>query len=492
MKEIKGWKVTMLTQNDFDGLCRRLNLNAADRALVKQIRERIDHPAAFPSAAIVFTKPKERGQFKSRKMNRTFPFLIGQHQLLVFQHLEDAYDVLEYIPHPGMLREATIDETQPSLIHYPQFFVIRRDSVGWEGWLHDDQPASEYVLGRGQLTYRRHARSAFDDRTRQVAAFLERYARADCKPVLEEVTAQVLRVVVANEGITLAELCRTAEATVENVYVMMVDGSIIPSVLDGDLTATNEVKCYPRSIPIDLEAARAAGIREKTDALVAQLREPEMHDDRSFEELRHHALTNRDQRVQKAAITGLTRLGGEAAVLTLTERLLDTWGMGALERAISALVRLHNDGGLLALTATLLLDNRFYKTKLDALAKGTRALRNKQAAHSIERLGKLQGTFDAPNVRPTLIALAQLAIPDIAHGATLARLVTRLPSRMVDQGENQRFFDILRASTPQWPGNVEPLNPELVDEAIRYAKERLGGLIELLDIDTPNDAGLVS
>ncbi len=88
------------------------------------------------------------------------------------------------------------------------------------------------------------------------------------------------------------------------------------------------------------------------------LKNPKQNDTDTFQPLRKYALRIEDQTIQCAAIRGLEQLGGAQAVVIISERLLEPWGLKAQERAIRALGHLADDGGALALTAFLNQDAR--------------------------------------------------------------------------------------------------------------------------------------
>lgn len=81
-------------------------------------------------------------------------------------------------------------------------------------------------------------------------------------------------------------------------------------------------------------------------------------DDQSPEELKQYCLNHPDAAVQVAAIIGLEKLASKKAILILTERILQGGAWHPTERTLEALVELAPNGGLLALTATLLSDHR--------------------------------------------------------------------------------------------------------------------------------------
>src|SRR5262249_13298781 len=83
--------------------------------------------------------------------------------------------------------------------------------------------------------------------------------------------------------------------------------------------------------------------------LLARLRAPVDINASTISELREYAVQYHDQAIQVAAIQGLENVGGKDAVLVLTQRVLDPWGVQGIRRAIGALAKLAEVGGLLPL-----------------------------------------------------------------------------------------------------------------------------------------------
>jgi hypothetical protein len=469
----------MLTASEFQRLCGHLNLPKAGREVIQRIRERIAQSVSLPRMDLLFAEPDECGVFPSHKMAHHFPFLLGKDDLIILHHLEFNTDVLEYYPYPGSIaEEETIGGESAQQLRYPQFFVIRRGEVGWEDWLREGTPRAPRFASKLNIRYMQHAIAEFDQTERRTLHFLESYLRNDRPPIDNDGVAAMLKTVSVQSGMSLRQLCQKAQTTLNDAYTLMAMGKLIPVAPTGDLEDVDNVTCYLRTITADTVEAH----RSLADNLVARLRSPNILDGDTFEELRRHVLSSRDQHIQKAAIAGLVHVGGVEAILVLTERLLDLWGCGAIERAIRALVQLGTDGGLLALSSTLLLDSRYYSQKLHALAKGAKALGCTEVEHQIHRITTISGTFKLPTVRPTLVTLGQVRQEDIAYGATLARLVTDLPNWKRDQEGDFIFFDILRGQTPDWPGDVEPVNHIAVQQACAYARQRIPGLLEVLGI----------
>jgi hypothetical protein len=113
------------------------------------------------------------------------------------------------------------------------------------------------------------------------------------------------------------------------------------------------------------------------------------------------ACQHRDQSVQKAAITGLSKYADNSeAMLGIANRLLDTWGMTTISHLIRILTKLVDHGGLILLSSTLFYDDRFIFEKVEAIKKALQPATDQQSLHQIEKLAQsedLLGNSDLAN-----------------------------------------------------------------------------------------------
>jgi hypothetical protein len=207
------------------------------------------------------------------------------------------------------------------------------------------------------------------------------------------------------------------------------------------------------------------------------LSHPERADEETFNMLRGHLMDIYDQRWQLAAIQGLAYIGGPQAVLILAERLCDYEGITAIKRSISALRRLAVHGGLLALSATILLDQRTIHEKLDALAQGAEAARYSDSADQIRQIA---ARFTrSRNLADDLPRLCQISCSDVRVGATLACAV-----------HGNTYHPLLNPS-PRTPYllhrryDVAWLDDNDIELVVATAQERLPGLVALLSRAEP-------
>ena len=198
------------------------------------------------------------------------------------------------------------------------------------------------------------------------------------------------------------------------------------------------------------------------------MKNPDGSDSSTILELREYAVRYGDQAIQLAAIQGLEKIGGKDAVMTLTERMLDSWGLTGIGGAIKALTNLAEDGGLLPLTATLSYDYRFWNEKLLALRAATKRMKLPQLSKRLEKIYERNGRIYSPSaayefgdtLRSALTKLESVPFDDIKYGAVIAKTINPLPSRSTR----------LKLPEPTQIGN----------QAIGYAETRLPGLVHML------------
>jgi hypothetical protein len=118
----------MLTNEEFNQWCHRLNLSEQARKLVEQIR------LSPPSRRVGGGKKNVSGRYPSRKMGGTIQFESHRNELAHIYKLEIDDDVLEYYdqPPPIFLDYLSKSGRRNRHQHTPDFFVIRKNTAGWE------------------------------------------------------------------------------------------------------------------------------------------------------------------------------------------------------------------------------------------------------------------------------------------------------------------------------------------------------------------------
>jgi hypothetical protein len=138
-----------------------------------------------------------------------------------------------------------------------------------------------------------------------------------------------------------------------------------------------------------------------------------------------------DEHLQQAIIRDLAQLSGPHAVSVIAECLLQLEPQQIIDVAINALVDCAADGGLLALTSTLLVDCQTYRQKLRAMARGAANLDRDDIGRRVQALATYRQPLDEPLLAAHLASLAQVPQADIQYGAVIAALLAyRGPMRV--------------------------------------------------------------
>jgi hypothetical protein len=247
-------------------------------------------------------------------------------------------------------------------------------------------------------------------------------------------------------------------------------GSIEHKQLPTDLRAKYSLdfrndEAFQKSIDALVNLVRPE--EQERKELLVRLRNPSSQDPQTIQELRNSALKGWvEYEIQTAAVRGLGKIGGQVAVLILTERLMNIGGITTISTAIKTLEKLGSDGGLLALTSTLLYDYRFYPEKLIALSEGTIRLGSQEIYLTLEDIFRelrhppLGETFYLyrRTINKALEKLSLVSLDDIRYGVILAKSTS---------------------SEESWAEKVSIPEKYLLDQAREYAEKRVPGLINL-------------
>ncbi|WP_280209166.1 toll/interleukin-1 receptor domain-containing protein [Nocardia cyriacigeorgica] len=170
--------------------------------------------------------------------------------------------------------------------------------------------------------------------------------------------------------------------------------------------------------------------------------------------LRTYARNGRDQTIEIAALDGLLHLGTPDAVVAITERALETWGMSSIKRAIKNLGNMTDTFGLLALSSTILRDSRFIVEKLNLMAS-----LSPEVELCIEEFGGATEWELSGRLPELMQHLYDCKNPEIGYGAALSKAF--LP-------------------TPRWGRKASPAPTNLRRDAVEFADWSLPGLTNVL------------
>ncbi len=230
----------MLSNEEFDNWCHRLNLLEQARNVVERIR------SSNPSRRVGGGRKNVSGRYPSRKMGVTIQFESHRVELPTIYELEHDEDVLEFYDQPPQIKLDYQGKNGRKLgvLHTPDFFVIRTNSAGWEECkteedlkkLADKSPNRYFRSGDGDwrtppgesyaeafgLYYRIRSNAKINWVLQRNTVFLEDYFRAESLTVEESSKAAILSLVASQPGITLAELlCHGAKASSDDIYTLI-------------------------------------------------------------------------------------------------------------------------------------------------------------------------------------------------------------------------------------------------------------------------------
>jgi transposase InsO family protein len=229
----------MLNFEQLINLLRNNNLSKQACQVLEQIR------ASEPSRIVGGNHRSVSGNYSSRKMGVTISFESHKVELPLIYLLEHDEDVLEYYdqPPPIKLSYQAVDGRNLSHLYTPDFFIIRKDSVGWveckteqelqklnrknpNRYLLDENgqwhmPPGERVAEQFGFFFTVWSDREIDWTLQRNLIFLEDYYCENFE-IDEGVTNTVLSLVASQPGLTLANLFHHAEGvTPDDIYFLI-------------------------------------------------------------------------------------------------------------------------------------------------------------------------------------------------------------------------------------------------------------------------------
>src|SRR5256886_10119051 len=123
----------MLDANQFHDWGRTLGLSPQAVQVIQQIR------SSPPARHVRSGRENVSGRYPSRKMGVTIQFESHRVELAFVYEMEHDPDVLEYYDQaPSILLDyESVNEKRLAVMHTPDYFVIHRDSAGWQECKHE-------------------------------------------------------------------------------------------------------------------------------------------------------------------------------------------------------------------------------------------------------------------------------------------------------------------------------------------------------------------
>ncbi len=254
----------MLSPEDLRMWYRRLGLSEASRAVIDHIR------SAPPSRRVGGGHQNVSGRYPSRKMGVTIQFESHRVELAGIYEMEHDASVFEYYdqPPPLKLTYKSAKGRDLTVIHTPDFFVLRRAEAGWEEWKTDEDlvrladhnphrycpdaqgrwrcPPGEAQASPLGLYYHVRSSRQIDWTYQRNIQFLEDYLRADSRTVDAHVQEIVLAWVSAHKGSTLSDLFRATEglASRDDLYMLIACGIIQVDLSSAPLVDPTASMCF--------------------------------------------------------------------------------------------------------------------------------------------------------------------------------------------------------------------------------------------------------
>jgi putative transposase len=236
----------VLNEADFLGWCARLGLTEQARATVAAVR------SLNPSRRVGGGRRNVSGRYPSRKMGMVIQFESHRVELPFIYEVEHDPQVLEYYDQPPSIPLAypALNGKRLSVMHTPDYFVLREDSAGWvecktpedleklatcspHRYLRDSDgnwrcvPGEAYASAMG-LSYTVWSSAQVNWVLQRNLQFLEDYLRLTSLDAAEVANPAIKTAVEAEPGMFLSELLEKVRGIAEpdEIYFLIASGSI--------------------------------------------------------------------------------------------------------------------------------------------------------------------------------------------------------------------------------------------------------------------------
>lgn len=236
----------MLNEADFLGWCRRLALAETTQAAISEVR------SCNPTRRVGGGRENVSGRYPSRKMGFTIQFESHRVELPLVYEMEHDPDVLEYYDQPPSIPLAyqAANGRRLSVMHTPDYFVLRKDSAGWvecktvgdlqnlairapNRYCRDDSgiwrcPPGEAHSSALGLDYRVWSSAEINWVLQRNLQFLEDYLRCDPASTAEFVAPNIKAAIDAKPGISLFELLETVRGAskTDEISLLIATGGV--------------------------------------------------------------------------------------------------------------------------------------------------------------------------------------------------------------------------------------------------------------------------
>jgi putative transposase len=254
----------MLTKQEFDSWCHQLKLSDLQKSVIERIRE------SQPSRLVGGGRKNVSGRYPSKKMGVTIQFESHRVELPKVYELEHDEDVLEFYDQPAPIKLEYQGKNGRNLAHFhtPDFFVIRKNTVGWEECkteenlkqlsekspnryireetgLWSDRPGAEYAK-QYNFYYRIWSDAEINWILARNTIFLEDYfRRIESLVVQDDAATEVLELVAEEPGILLADLLdRIEKASSDDIYILITTEKLYVNLNATPLAEPDRVRVF--------------------------------------------------------------------------------------------------------------------------------------------------------------------------------------------------------------------------------------------------------
>jgi putative transposase len=253
----------MLTSKEFGRWSQDCNLSELAIKLIEQIR------SSEPSRLVGGGRKNVVGRYPSRKMGVTIQFESHRNELAHIYKLEFSEDVLEYYDQPPSIYLNYLSKTgrRNHHPHTPDFFVIRRNSAGWEEcktekdllkltqdspnrWQRDDEgkwrcpPAEEYA-SQYNLYYTVRSSAEINSVFVRNFVWLEDYFQKKQLQVEENLTSAILTTVKEQPGINLSQIIQQVEkANIDDLNILIATNQVYVDLCNAFLGQPEQVQVF--------------------------------------------------------------------------------------------------------------------------------------------------------------------------------------------------------------------------------------------------------
>lgn len=256
----------MLTNAEVQTLCQRLGCSPEAPDVVAAIQ------AAPPARRVGSRAGNVSVRYPSRKMGVVIQAESHRNELAAVYALEHDPETLAFYDQPPALKLTyqARHGRRVGVLHTPDFFVIRTDSIAWEEWKLEAElerlamlmparyvrtatgwlcPPGAEVAATWGFTYRVRSSVEIDWVFQRNLQFLSDYLHPSCPPVDPAITAHVLARVSTQPGSALAELLVAEQAwSNDQIYILLAQEQLYVDLHAAPLAEPERVRVFRDSL----------------------------------------------------------------------------------------------------------------------------------------------------------------------------------------------------------------------------------------------------